>query len=295
MTSITNIYARQTPWTHPGSLGHLYDELPDTPDALCPIPRNVLLHDWEANRDGLSLGDRRSDLEIRSIAELLQRIVESSSESLLCQRNNETFRVVDCRHFATLLCSMLRHKKIPARVRFGFAGYITEPNADPPYEAHAVCEWRDRTTEAWRLSDADIVEEVTHEQFCSADQAWRIARSNPEQAPQYGYGPDMRGLNIIAAELVRDVACRAGFEPIYGDMWGLATDLYRRPIHDDEIALFDNLAAAPDATIAEMLAADSRTFIPTEIYHFAHARGTGYSVNLAQEREKLVGLGVSFK
>jgi hypothetical protein len=44
--------------------------------------------------------------------------------------------VVDCRTVAVLLTTVLREHDIPARVRFGFAGYLTPSHC----QSHVICE-----------------------------------------------------------------------------------------------------------------------------------------------------------
>lgn len=121
----------------PGSLAALYDDLPRDIDDLCKATQGLLLHaDWMAAY-GLSasyfeVGAR----ETLPIEQRLRRIAASDSRPLADCRTVATRAPATCRDYALMLCSIFRHRNLPARVRRGFAAYFN----DGPWEDHWICE-----------------------------------------------------------------------------------------------------------------------------------------------------------
>lgn len=68
---------------------------------------------------------------------MLARIKELDDRPLKFPRQPDKRLVGICRDQATLLCALLRHQGVPARVRFGFSAYF-EPNF---YFDHVVSEF----------------------------------------------------------------------------------------------------------------------------------------------------------
>src|SRR5262245_25048482 len=116
-------YAEQDPATSPGPYVGLYDDLPRDPSQLREIVSRLIIHvSWVANygvspntpmpRDTLPVADR---LRLSQVL---------SSGSLLKDRATGERSFGTCRDYALVICSMLRHQSIPARVRCGFATYF---------------------------------------------------------------------------------------------------------------------------------------------------------------------------
>lgn len=76
------------------------------------------------------------------IADRLADILERDHRPLGVRRAPDRRAVGTCRDFALLLCSFLRCKGVPSRLRCGFASYFGEG-----WEDHWVCEYWDRQTE----------------------------------------------------------------------------------------------------------------------------------------------------
>jgi hypothetical protein len=120
------------------------------------------------------------------IADRLDDILKRDARSLEVHRSPDQRGVGTCRDFALLLlCSFLRCKGVPSRLRCGFASYLGDG-----WEDHWVCEYWDKQMETWHLSDAEIDEvmkvkcridfdstDVPRELFVTAGQAWSGCRS----------------------------------------------------------------------------------------------------------------------
>jgi hypothetical protein len=110
-----------------------------------------------------------------------------------------------------MLCSMLRSKGIPSRVRCGFAAYFHDG-----WEDHWVCEYWDGSTQEWHLSDPqlDAIQrrkcrvgfdptDVPRQSFLTADQAWLDCRAGRSDASKSGHD-QTTGAWFLKVNLIRD-------------------------------------------------------------------------------------------
>lgn len=210
----------------------------------------------------------------RHIETLITRILARDSRPLEVPRALEQQVIVDCRHFALLLASILRTHGIPAQVRCGFATYL-EPTH---YQDHWVCEYWDAAQARWVIEDADVQRhDLAPAEFITGGQAWQRCRTDPDQAASFGYGPAMRGMWVARINLVRDIAALNGFECVSGDSWGLASDPHAR-LSAAELALLDTAAhlAADDARSDDLRAcytASPALSVPAIIQHVDYLAG----------------------
>jgi hypothetical protein len=157
-----------------------------------------------------------------------------------------------------MLCSFLRCKGVPARVRCGFAAYFGSA-----WEDHWVCEYWNGKTGAWRVSDPQIDQmlkrrnritfdptDVPRRCFLTAGEAWldcRQARSDPHR---FGHG-DVAGSWFVKVNVLRDHYVLNDRETLNWDRWREAP-LAKRSIHDSELKLLDDLAARPEQQLVEV-------------------------------------------
>jgi hypothetical protein len=181
-----------------------------------------------------------------------------------------------------LLVAMLRAKGIPTRGRRGFAAYF-----NPGYfEDHVVCEYwnaadarwirlEPQSDEVWRQMltiDFDVLD-VPPDRFVIAADAWVRCRAGDADQSNFGiFKGDLRGLWFIAGNLVHDVAALNKMEMLQWDVWG-AMPPPNQPLQDDQLALFDQLAAltrAPDSSFAELRRLydkDDRLHVPATVFN----------------------------
>jgi hypothetical protein len=156
---------------------------------------------------------------IRRTSRLLAEMLRLDDAPLHVTRPPERRVVVDCRHFAVLLCAVLRHRGVPARPRCGFASYLQEGEL---LEDHWACECWDDVRERWVMEDPDLQRhDVPADAFVTGARAWRLARQDPALAARYEYSGDLRGWGALRLNLVRDFAAVNGFPSVSGDGWGL--------------------------------------------------------------------------
>jgi Transglutaminase-like superfamily len=235
-------YSTQSKISNPGTYAFLYDSLPESVEDISSTLQNILLHTWKVEAHGLQLNQqRRAEIEIRPISRLLERIQNIDARSWGEIRPLDSRVVVDCRHFATLLCSILRHKGIPARTRHGFASYLESTHS----QAHVICEYWDASADRWVATDPDTARfDLSGDQFITADAAWRGVHSGSLDAAQFGYAPDLCGAWCIRWEFVRDFAALNKQEMLTFDIWGINANYdYNAALLPQDAALLNHIAA----------------------------------------------------
>ena len=126
-------YARQDALTDPGVLSALYDDLPVGPSALREVVSQLITHvDW-AVRYGIP-PNTAMPRDTQPVADRLKLIQSIHAGSLSARRPPHKRTFGTCRDYSLMICSMLRHRSIPARVRCGFATYFPWR----PYEDHWI-------------------------------------------------------------------------------------------------------------------------------------------------------------
>jgi hypothetical protein len=220
MTNPITYYTAQSSITDPGKHRALFDGLPIDLPSLHQIVQNVFIHVWKIRKYHKGwLRGRSHEIESRAVEKSLSLVLEHSDRPLNEVRPKEKKLIVDCRHFATLLCSMLRHQGIPARVRCGFATYLEKTH----YQDHWVVEYWKADEGRWVLEDPDLVKhDFPREEFYTGGHAWQQVRSGQMSDLQFGYDPHVRGLWTIRGDLTRDLACLNQFEGLSSDYWGMA-------------------------------------------------------------------------
>jgi hypothetical protein len=234
--------------------------LPSDIGALNDIIQGVLVHsDWlpEYGLDASRL--RATSRQTLPVLERLNDIFERDAQPLQTARPAERRTIGTCRDFALLLCSFLRSKGVPSRLRCGFAAYFGEG-----WEDHWVCEYWDRPSRSWRLSDPQIDSllkdryrigfdpaDVPREAFLTAGEAWRDCRDAGADPVRFGHG-EVTGLWFVKINLIRDHHVLNGRETSAWDGWRDAPPSSRR-VRDDEISLLDRLAACPEQPLVDLV------------------------------------------
>lgn len=242
-----------------GRYDALVAELPSRVDALSGVVQGVLIHtDWlDAYGVDISEFDGASRNTL-PIAERLSLVLERDARAIPVARPPARRTVGTCRDFALMLCAFLRGKGIAARLRCGFADYLTDG-----WEDHWVCEYWDRDALAWRLADAQMDEvlrtqcriafdpaDVPGRAFMTAGQAWTACRAGKCDPDRIGHGA-LRGLWFVKVNVVRDHYAINNREISAWDSWRGAP-ASRRVVSDADIALLDSLAIRPEQPVVEV-------------------------------------------
>jgi hypothetical protein len=203
-----------------------------------------MVHVFSAERLGLNLTeDQKSTLQIRPIAEKLALMTETNDQPLSVSKPLGQRQVGNCRDFTVFLCSILRHKGIPARARCGFGKYFD------PGQYVAKRRWTMVDSEL----DASAIEffnikfdplDVPSEEFMTAGRAWKLCRSGKADPDKFGIF-DMHGIRFIWGDVVRDFLALNKVEILPWDGgWGFLNQKLSDPLPDEEtLVLYDQIAA----------------------------------------------------
>jgi Transglutaminase-like superfamily len=162
-----------------------------------------------------------------SVSERLDRVFAKSNEPIGKARTIATLELVTCRDYALMTCAILRQKRVPARVRCGFAKYFTPGR----YEDHWICEYWDTNSRRWARADAQLDSEhrshlgiafdtsdMPEGEFLSANQAWQLYRDDVFPSAHFGHG-DAVGEWFMWVNLARDFLSLKGHETSHWDSW----------------------------------------------------------------------------
>jgi hypothetical protein len=242
---------------------------------------------------GVALSDERAqDINVRPVAELLDRAVAMDGRPLHEARPPEQRVTGRCRTYATLTVALLRAHGIPARARCGFGAYF-RPGW---FEDHWVAEyWSDAETR-WVTVDAELDDtwtaaigftgdplDLTPEEFVTAGRAWAAWRAGDADPDRYGLSAiDEHGAFWIAGNLRLDVTALAKIEMLPWDVWGAGWEP-DRPVPGD-LTLFDTMARLAD---------DPDTSLPglrdlTDHHPGVHMPGRVFNVNRQCEEAVLL-------
>ncbi|MDT0344773.1 transglutaminase-like domain-containing protein [Streptomyces litchfieldiae] len=232
-------YTAQSTFSDPGALASAYAGLPTGPARLARIVRDLMIHRVEGDLFGHPPApDRlRDDAETRYLDDILRIITERNAAPLTTRRDPADRFVGVCRDFALLLCSILRHQGVPARVRSGFADYW---GSDGFHFDHVVTEYWD-AERGWLLADAQLADplvtdrfavdfdpvDVPRDRFQVAAKAWNAIRSGAADPKRFGLllpeGP-LVGEWFVAGNIRLDLAALNKTETLLWDVWGVGAD-----------------------------------------------------------------------
>lgn len=235
-------WRRQSPITDPGDAAFLLDALPADLAELCRVIQGVLIHsDWiDAHRmPGPHPGP--PSRETLPLSRRLKQIAGEAARPLDVARAANERAVGTCRGFAVMLCGTLRHRGVAARVRCGFAAYLTAN----PWEDHWLCEYWRPDERRWCRIDAQLDEvqrnhlaigfditDVPTDMFITAAEAWRRCRKADDDGTSYGQG-NARGLWFVRVNAVRDHYALHGSETSEWDGWRQSIGRFEGVTGDD--------------------------------------------------------------
>jgi len=243
-------FRKQGPRTHPGKHAALFEALPDGICALVDATRGLFVHCDSLNLYGLGDGTCPAmSRKTLTVEDRLDRIVAAAADPLTVARRPACREVGTCRDYALMVCAMLRHKGVPARVRCGFARYFSTGR----FEDHWICEYWHACDKRWARADAQLDDpHCTHlgigfdtcdlpdGEFLTAHEAWRSVRENGTDPDLFGHG-SVVGEWFLRVNLARDCLSLGGREVSEWDGWRQA--VVRRPVlSSNERTVCDEIA-----------------------------------------------------
>jgi hypothetical protein len=258
-------YARQGPFTDPEKHARLFDGLPGEIPALCSVVQGLVIHFLWAKSYGVEVTDeRRPEMEIRRVSRKLEHLVGADPRSLDVAREASARILGTCRDFSVMLCGMLRHRGIPARVRCGFATYFEADH----YEDHWIVQYWRPADWRWAMVDAQLdalqrdklrvdfdTTDLPEGRFLPAGRAWRMVRDGTADPGKFG----IRGLSgqwFVRGNVVRDLLALNKLEVSPWDTWRLASK-DDDALTEGDLAVCDRIAAVTggdDVDLAEVRA-----------------------------------------
>ncbi len=253
--NIQQFYCSHSKVTHPGQYTYLFNGLPDDVDTLCDIVQHLVMH--YADEDILQYKiphHRYHDMDARYVEEILRRLMLYDAHPLTEARAPDKRLIGVCRDTSILLCAMLRHKNIPARLRIGFANYFL-----PAFNIDAVCvEYWDKKSNKWRLVDSRTnkthidkyklhidfdLHDLPPDKFIPAELAWALCRSGTVQPNRFG-SRTYRGAWYVRNRLLQEIALINKKEMLIWDMWGaMLKQKNGKPyIPDEQYIFLDDLS-----------------------------------------------------
>lgn len=271
-------YARHSLLSDPGPYAARLGALPDDMAALHRALGGVFIHVWKVRKFHPGRLKHPHAVFVRSVRGLLGHALALNPAPLERERPEHERAVIDCRSFAFLLCSVLRGRGVPARVRCGFAAYL-EPTH---LQDHWTCEFWNG--ERWVIEDPDVVKhDLSADDFITGAQAWEGVRAGERAAEAFGYAPaaSSRGLFAVRLNLLHDLAALCGAEAVSGDVWGFA-QRRKGEFPADDLAVMDRAARlAADVTLPELwtyYAAQRGLAMPGAVQHYDYLTGASGAV-----------------
>ncbi|TCO68913.1 excinuclease ABC subunit UvrA [Marinisporobacter balticus] len=224
-------YVQQSVITDPKQYTKELNVLPDNPKQLLNIVQGLVIHGDLGKLYGVNFSKHQSDEELlRTVPQMLEAIFRLDHSSLKDAREPKQRLVGMCRDYALLLISFMRHKKIPARLRVGFANYF---DSDLMFEDHWVAEYYDIEQDRWIRVDAQIDEiqkkyyditfgtsdMSTNPNFLLAGEAWIKSRLGERHPEDFGYNKNWKGWHSVKGNLLHDFNCLQGLELLPWDLW----------------------------------------------------------------------------
>ncbi len=250
-------YIEQSKYSSPGKYSNYFDNLPELIKEISEIVHGLIVHqeDTEEFYKFKIPDNKKLQPNTRYIENILETIIANDNRPLSIKRKPQDRFIGTCRDFALLTCSILRHKKIPARVRCGFADYFH----DDWYSDHWVCEYFDKKDSKWKLVDSELgqgekqkykidfeITNIPRDRFIVAGKAWLMALRNKINPDILGVKEiKVKGYWFIKADVVRDLAALNRIELLPWDYTEYIDDPFKN-IGDrsgDEIELISNIAA----------------------------------------------------
>lgn len=245
-------YRQQSCFSHPDKFVDLFKEFPNDLSELCRIVRGLYVH-YRSENLPATVHDRLAEVNSRYLSRILDQIITLDNSSLTIARPIERRFIGCCRDASLMLCSMLRHKGIPARIRVGFAAYIPA-QAPFSYTDHVVTEYWNSDSQRWQMVDSEQgetlisrnhivfdVQDIPQDKFITGGQAWLMGRENERLWEAFGINDYVKGRWFVASYLIRDFAALNLAEVLLWDSWGLMKAMDDLSI--DDLRLLDRIAA----------------------------------------------------
>lgn len=243
--TVLDFYRRFSVDTDPGEHTKLYLGLPESLEELCRLIKCQLIHPFQAQPYAHVLTPERrfDEQKYTTVKAMLAGLVSYDPNGLVFTRKPQHRLVLSCRFYSILLASILKHRDIPTRCRYGFGRYIA---ADKDMRVcHVICEVWNKKQQRWMLVDPilGMVDFPAH-QFEYATQSWQKLRQGKVNPEKYGVAGTTGNYHILDM-LCHDMAAVLGEELLYKERPPISLDkeLDVIKMEQDQLELLYTLAS----------------------------------------------------
>ena len=247
--------------------------IPGDVKSLCLLVHDIMELDFWNNSNGIPIPEnRQNETNLRSTYDKFQRLFELNRQ-IFNQPKSCAYRRLygNCRDMSLLLCAFLRYRKIPARVRSGFATFF-----DPIRRFdHWICEYWLDSESRWVMVDLWIDQifrekerlnpallsalvnldfnplDVHPKYFIPGGNAWQNCREgsqmedlenkHPDNSENYGTYGNLQGLWFVRDNMLRDLYCLNKKEILPWDCFGFITG-QKQPPKEEDFPFLDKIA-----------------------------------------------------
>jgi len=258
-----DFYTKQGAITDPQEYYYFIEQQPDNVEQICESISSLVLNDFLYSIHCLQIPDLCSgDVNIRSIKEKLTEINQRAQCNEF-KKENDSHSLGNCRDISLILCAILRHKGIPARLRSGFATFFNPMKKFDhwicEYWNEEKCNWdridgwmyqikkfRDKLPDEYAKGFSDLGLNplwLDSKFFITGAEAWKKCRNGEDEFKNYGtYQEGLEGEWFVRDNMIRDLFCMIKTEPLPWDCWGIMGK-QNHSIDEIEYMLLDNTAS----------------------------------------------------
>ena len=250
MRDFINFYTQQSVITELHEYANIFEELPSDIVTLVQIVNNFMLLDSDATYHKFVIPSKNLDeINQRDIYSILSTAFLKHHSTLYVERDITQKVIGTCRDMAVLLCSLLRTKKIAARVRYGFR------KSKYSYYDHTIVEYYDEKKEKLTWVDPCCLSElhrknrrvnydmynVTRQHYVTGADAWYECINNDSSPEQFGVGALMkiRGLWFVRNKMLQDFASLNKIEVLPWDEWGI---MHSSMVENNTLFILEDIA-----------------------------------------------------
>jgi hypothetical protein len=281
MDTELDFYATPGPMTILVGLDPALAGLPRDPAGVAEVVQGLMLHRFWSDAYGVVVpGEREEEIQLRSAASMINRIMGIDPLPLSERRPPEKRFLGNCLHFSILGVALLRRAGIPSRARCGFANYFEAGK----WIDHWVVEYWNG--ERWVTLDAQIdqfqrealglvvdTSDLPPGYFLVAGEAWAQCQAGAEDGDRFGI-LDMWGQWFIRGNIARDLAAMNKVEMLPWDGWGALAGngtAHVDPAYVDDVA---SLTLSSDfAAIRHRYETDELLQVPPRVKSLTNADG----------------------
>lgn len=262
-------------YTYPGLYKDILEkELPDEVREIGRLVRNQVIHRvcLQNGRNGRQIPECYGDMSkvpwfrqceddnLVTAGAMLAELYRRDSRGIVMDRKEEDRLVLTCRFVSIFMASILKSKRIPARVRSGFDPYAT-PMKGKACD-HWINQYWNKEQKRWVTIDVDCsLENVNFDPYDMPDNtfiysadAWLRVREGKTNGKYFWNACGLDGLMVISWELFYDFHSLMNSEIMYRHTAQYVYDRFDQ-LTVEELSQIDNLAKLmqnPDENFEEL-------------------------------------------